>query len=137
MAIERKVAYLPFLFADPQLVERPKAGKDATTEPCAVPTLRGVTRRVDLNLHCNDDISTRHTGERVRQREKRERTCGRWRVSSVLRRSAKPASMLPPPVRTMLPKSTWRRSWSHAPEPAEMSAGIVFGRFEFEACGTN
>lgn len=54
--------------------------------------------------------------------------------SSAFRRSANPESKLPPPESTMFPRSTWRRSVSHAESEAEMSVGIVFGRFAFEAC---
>lgn len=41
---------LPFLFADPELVERSEAGKDASPEPPAVPPLRCIPRCVDLDL---------------------------------------------------------------------------------------
>lgn len=41
--------------------------------------------------------------------------------------------MLPPPVRTMFPRRTWRRSGSHALSADEISAGIVLGRLAFPA----
>ena len=42
--------YLPFLFTDPQLMERAQTGKDAASQPSTVPTLRRVARGVNLDL---------------------------------------------------------------------------------------
>lgn len=61
------------------------------------------------------------------------RTIWNWRVSSVWRRSAKPAKKLPPPVSTTLPMRTPRRSGSHEWIAFMINAGTVFGRFGFDA----
>ena len=61
-------------------------------------------------------------------------TCWKCLPISAARRSAKPAKRLPPPVRTTLPKSTWRRSLSHCWIEDTISEGIVLGRFGFDAC---
>ena len=47
---KRSPTYLPFLFANPQLVERAQASEDAATEPAAVPSLSRVARRVDFDV---------------------------------------------------------------------------------------
>jgi hypothetical protein len=43
-----KSAHLPFLFANPELMERPKAGEDGSTKPAPVAPLKWVPRGVDL-----------------------------------------------------------------------------------------
>lgn len=62
-----------------------------------------------------------------------ERTPWNWRVSSLCRRSLRPAKRLPPPVRTMFPSSCSRRSGSQAFKEALISAGNVFGMLGLEA----
>ena len=43
--------HLPFLFADPQLVEGAQARQYAPTEPPTIPTFRGIAWSVYLDLH--------------------------------------------------------------------------------------
>ena len=42
--------YLPFLFADPKLVECAQTGEDTATEPSTVATFGGITGGMNLNL---------------------------------------------------------------------------------------
>ena len=46
----RRVTYIPFLLADPQLVERAETSEHTTAHPPAVLALDRVTRCVDLDL---------------------------------------------------------------------------------------
>ena len=56
---DRKDMHLPFFCTDPKLMERPKTGEDAPTEPASIAAFSGVAWRMYLRLSVNPKINKR------------------------------------------------------------------------------
>ena len=117
---------LPLFFADPELMENAQASKDTTTKPTTIAALNGVSRGVDFSLGLQRKVKQVSCCQ--------THTWGKDLVSSVDKRSAKPAKRVPPPVKTTFPMRTWRNSGSQARKASVIRAGIFFGKFGFVAC---
>lgn len=105
---------LPFLFADPKLMECPHAGKDTSAQPPPKSTLGGIPRRVNLHLYYlqNPAIGYTHQSFGITVSGS-VLTWAKFLISSLLRRSANPANRLPPPHNTTFESNIVRRSVSH------------------------
>lgn len=127
----RLSTHLPFLFADPELVERAQTRENASTKPAAITTLNNITRGMDFDLTYIEKKKRQRSALINTMGLPRVRTPGNCRVSSLLSRSVRPEKRLPPPVTTTFARSCCCRSGSHEPSEALINWGRVRGTFGF------